>query len=40
VLDLNRIQRHKVVITNYQTLKNYQHSFAYLKDGKALWSFV
>ena len=40
VLDLNRIQRHKVVITNYETLKNYQHSFAYLKDGKPLWSFV
>ncbi len=40
VLDLNRIQRHRVVITNYETLKNYQHSFAYLKDGKPLWSFV
>jgi len=40
VLDLNRLQRHKVVITNYETLKNYQHSFAYMKDGKPLWSFV
>ncbi len=40
VLDLNRIQRHKVVITNYETVKNYQHSFAYMKDGKPLWSFV
>ena len=40
VLDLSRIQRHKVVITNYETLKNYQHSFAYMKDGKPLWSFV
>lgn len=40
ILDLDRIQRHKVVITNYETLKNYQHSFAYLKDGKPLWSFV
>ncbi len=40
VLDLNRIQRHRVVITNYEALKNYQHSFAYLKDGKPLWSFV
>src|ERR1700722_10610141 len=39
-LDLNRIQRHKVVITNYETVKNYQHSFAYMKDGKPLWSFV
>ena len=40
VLDLSEIQRHRVVITNYETLKNYQHSFAYLKDGKPLWSFV
>jgi hypothetical protein len=40
VLDLSRIQRHKVVITNYETLKNYQHSFAYMKEGKPLWSFV
>src|ERR1017187_7784709 len=40
ILDLNRIQRNKVVITNYETLKNYQHSFAYMKDGKPLWSFV
>lgn len=40
ILDLDRIQRHRVVITNYETLKNYQHSFAYLKDGKPLWSCV
>jgi SNF2 family DNA or RNA helicase len=40
VLDLNRIQRFKVVITNYETVKNYQYSFAYLKDEKPLWSFI
>ena len=40
ILDLNRIQRHRVVITNYETVKTYQHSFAYLKDGKPLWSFI
>lgn len=40
VLDLDRIQRHKVVITNYETVKNYQHSFAYLKNGKPVWSVV
>jgi hypothetical protein len=40
VLDLNRIQRYRVVITNYETVKNYQHSFAYIKDGKPLWSFI
>ena len=40
ILDLNRIQRHRVVITNYETIKSYQHSFAYLRDGKPLWSFI
>lgn len=40
ILDLDRIQRHKVVITNYDTVKNYQHSFAYLKNGKPVWSVV
>jgi hypothetical protein len=40
ILDLNRIQRHRVVVTNYETIKNYQHSFAYMKDGKPLWSFI
>lgn len=40
ILDLNRIQRHKVVITNYETIKSYQHSFAYVKDGAPLWSFI
>ena len=33
ILDLNRIQRHKVVITNYETIKSYQHSFA-LREGR------
>jgi hypothetical protein len=40
ILDLNRIQRHRVVITNYETLKNYQHSFAYQRNGKSLWSLI
>jgi SNF2 family DNA or RNA helicase len=40
ILDLNRIQRHRVVITNYETIKSYQHSFAYMKDGEPLWSFI
>jgi hypothetical protein len=40
MLDLNRIQRHRVVITNYNTVKNYQHSFAYRTGGKSLWSFI
>ena len=40
ILDLARIQRHRVVITNYETIKSYQHSFAYMKDGEPLWSFI
>ena len=40
ILDLDRIQRNRVVITNYDTLKNYQHSFAYVKNGKSLWSCI
>jgi hypothetical protein len=40
ILDLNRIQRNRVVITNYETIKSYQHSFAYMKGGEPLWSFI
>ena len=40
VLDLDRIQRHRVVITNYETVTNYQHSFAYVRNGKPLWSAI
>ena len=40
ILDLTRIQRNRVVITNYETIKSYQHSFAYMKDGAPLWSFI
>jgi hypothetical protein len=40
LLDLDRILRHRVVITNYETVKNYQHSFAYMKGGAPLWSFI
>jgi superfamily II DNA or RNA helicase len=40
ILDLDRLQRHRVVITNYETLTNYQHSFAYLRNGKSLWSAI
>jgi SNF2 family DNA or RNA helicase len=34
-LDLERIKRYRMVITNYDTVKNYQHSFA-----KIAWSVV
>ncbi len=40
LLDLDKIQRHRVVITTYETVKNYQHSFACMRDGKSLWSLL
>lgn len=36
-LDLERLRQFRVVLTNYETVVNYQHSFAQMKDG---WSFV
>ena len=40
VLDLDRLQRHRVVITNYETVTNYQHSFAVLRNGNPSWSAI
>jgi hypothetical protein len=40
ILNLEEIQRNRVVITTYETVKNYQHSFASRWGGKALWSLV
>lgn len=40
VLDLDRIRRHRLVITNYEALRDYEFSFAYHPDGKPLWSIV
>ena len=40
MLDLDRIQRHRVVVTNYETVTSYQHSFAYMKGGAPLWSLI
>lgn len=39
-LEVSRLQRYRMVITNYETLKNYQHSFAYYWKGKPLWSAI
>jgi len=36
-LDLERLRQFRVVFTNYETVVNYQHSFAKMKDH---WSFV
>jgi SNF2 family DNA or RNA helicase len=40
ILNLARLQLYRVLITNYETVKNYQHSFAHFKDGKPLWSVI
>ena len=40
ILDLSKLQRYRVIITNYETLKNYQHSFAHYWNGKPLWSAI
>ncbi|MBI4457332.1 MAG: restriction endonuclease [Acidobacteria bacterium] len=37
VLDLDRLRQHRVVLTNYETVVNYQHSFARMKKQ---WSVV
>jgi len=39
-LDLDRIRRHRVVITNYEVLRDYEFSFAYQPEGQSLWSIV
>jgi hypothetical protein len=40
ILDLDRIRQHRVVITNYEALRDYEFSFAYHPEGKSLWSMV
>ncbi len=40
ILDLDRIRKRKVVITNYEAVRDYEFSFAYHPDGKPLWSIV
>jgi hypothetical protein len=41
VLDATRLMEYRVVITNYETVVNYQHSLAQLYDGKrSIWSVV
>jgi superfamily II DNA or RNA helicase len=37
MLDLDRLRQYRVVLTNYETVVNYQHSFARMKDH---WSVV
>ena len=40
ILDLDRIRQHRVVITNYEALRDYEFSFAYHPEGRSLWSIV
>ena len=40
ILNLDRIQRNQVVITNYEAVRDYEFSFAYCQSGKSLWSIV
>lgn len=40
VLEIDRFRNYRLVITNYETIVNYQHSFAQLIEGKPIWSVV
>src|SRR5208282_4827866 len=40
VLEIERFLGYRLVITNYETIVNYQHSFAQLIDGTPIWSMV
>jgi SNF2 family DNA or RNA helicase len=37
ILDLDRLRQHRVILTNYETVINYQHSFAKMRDD---WSVI
>jgi hypothetical protein len=40
LLDADKLMKNRVVITNYETVVNYQHSLAQLRDGRPIWSTV
>jgi len=39
-LDCEKLMQYRVIITNYETVVNFQHSLAQLKDGKPIWSVI
>jgi superfamily II DNA or RNA helicase len=39
-LDIERIRRNHVVITNYEAVRDYEFSFAYCPNGQSIWSIV
>jgi SNF2 family DNA or RNA helicase len=40
MLEMERLRKYRVVITNYETITNYQHSFAYMPNGIPQWSAI
>lgn len=40
MLSAERLMQYRTVITNYETVVNYQHSLAQKKDGRPLWSAI
>lgn len=40
ILEMERLRKYRVVITNYETITNYQHSFAYMPKGISQWSAI
>ena len=40
ILNIDRIRRNKVVLTTYETIRDYEFSFAYHPEGESLWSVV
>jgi len=40
VLEIERFLGYRLVVTNYETIVNYQHSFAQLINGKPIWSVI
>ncbi len=39
-LDAEKLMKFRVVVTTYETIVNYQHSFAQLWQGRPLWSVI
>jgi hypothetical protein len=40
ILEMERLKKYRVVITNYETITNYQYSFAYMPNGISQWSAI
>ncbi len=40
LLDPRKLMSYRVIVTTYETVVNYQHSFAQLVDGRPIWSVI